>query len=152
MLCSMLSHTVLLKKMPDLFPEPIHYSRENSPGWKIKDWDAANKLLSYLSTDGMSFACFEKPDGSYVQCAGDKTRLTAEARLYDSLGRFRHFVFGRGDLIGDTQKVQTTDFEIEVDASQVLQIMHVRLLLRPWLEGEAFPNDFQMTDVTERFS
>lgn len=139
--------------MADTFPEPIHYSRENSPGWKIKDWDTANKLLSYLNnTDGMSFACFEKPNGGYVQCAGSKTRLTAEARIYDSPGRFRHFVFGRGDLIGETQKVETMEYEIEVDASQVLQLRHVRLLLRPWLEGGAFPDDFQMTDVTERYS
>jgi hypothetical protein len=137
-------------KMP--FPEPIHYSRENSPGWKIKDWDTANKLLSYLNTDGMSFACFEKPDGSYVQCAGSKTRLTAEARLYDSPGRFRHVVFGRGALTGDTEKVETTDCVIEVDASQILQMRHVRLLFRPWLEGGTFPDDFHMTDVTQRFS
>ena len=138
--------------MADTFPEPIHYSRENSPGWKIKDWDTANKLLSYLSTDGMSFACFEKPDGSYFQCAGSKTRLTAEARIYAASRQYRHFVFGEGELAGETAKVDTTDSEIEVDVSQVLQMRHVRLILRPWLEGGAFPRDFLVTYVTERFS
>jgi hypothetical protein len=138
--------------MPDVFPKPIRYSRENSPGWKIKDWETANKLLSYLNTDGMSFACFQKPDGSYVQCAGSKARLTAEARIYDSPGRYRHFVIGRGELTGESEKIQTTDYEIEVDASQVLQMRHVRLVFRPWLEGGTFPGQFQMTDVTERFS
>ena len=138
--------------MKGLFPEPIHYSRENSPGWKIREWDTANKLLSYLNTDGMSFACFEKPDGSYFQCAGSKTRLTAEARIYSGPRQYRHFVFGRGDLAGETEKIETSDYEIEVDASQVLQMRHVRLILRPWLEGGAFPHEFQMTDVTERFS
>ena len=127
--------------MADLFPEPIHSSRENSPGWKIKDWDTANKLLSYLNTDGMSFACFEKTDGSYIQCAGSKRRLTAEARIYDSPNCYRHFVFGRGELDGELEKVATTDCEIEVDTSQVLQMRHVRLIFRPWLEGGSFSDD-----------
>ena len=138
--------------MPDTFPEPVHYSRENSPGWKIRDWDTANKLLSYLSTDGKSFACFERPDGSYLQCAGSKTRLTVEARLFDSPDSFRHFVFGKGDLTNETDFIQTTDFEITVDTSQILKMRDARLIFRPWLMDQGFPDGFTMTDVTSRFS
>jgi hypothetical protein len=134
------------------FPEPIHYSREDSPGWKIEDWDTANKLLSYLNTNGKSFACFEKPDGSYFQCAGNKRCLTAEARIYSAPGFYRHFVFGRGALTGREEKVPTTDYHVTVDSSQVLQMRHVRLILRQWLERGNFPDDFTRTDVTERFS
>ena len=134
------------------FPSPIHYSREDSPGWNIKDWQTANKLLSYLSLEGMSFAIFEKPDGSYVQCAGCKRRLTVEARVYENGGRFRHYVFGKGQLTGSVEKIQTTDYEVTVDASQVLQMRHARCIMKPWLEGGSFPQEFTATDVTERFS
>ena len=145
--------TVSAKKMSHPFPEPVHFTREDSPaGWKLKDWDTVNSLLSYFDTNGKSFVCFEKSNGSYVQLAGAKRQLTAEARIYDSPTRYRHFVFGKGVIRGSVEKVKTTDYEVEVDESQVLQMRHARLILRPWLEGHDFPDDFTMTDVTERFS
>jgi len=134
------------------FPSPVHYSRENSPGWKIKDWDTANKLLAYLSTDGMSFACFQKEDGSYVQCAGSKKRLTVEARVFDGDGSFRHLVFGKGELKKEEEKIETTDYHVLVDSSQVLQMRHARLIMKPWLEGGSFPSDFEVSDVTEKLT
>jgi hypothetical protein len=133
------------------FPEPVHYSRENSPGWKIKDWETADALLAYLNPNGMSFACFEKPDGSYFQCAGSKTCLTAEARIYDAAGQYRHYVFGKGPLANTKAAIPTTGYEVKVDASQVLQMRHVRLILKPWLEGGDFPPEFTKTDISERF-
>ena len=134
------------------FQTPIHYSREGSPGWKVKDWETVNALLSYLNPNGMSYAIFEKPDGSYVQCAGAKRRLTVEARIYDGAERYRHFVFGIGELTGHQEKIQTTQYEIDVDSSQVLQMRHARLILKPWLEGIGFPESFRRTDVTGRFA
>ncbi len=134
------------------FPTPVHYSRENSSGWKIKDWETANKLLSYLNTNGMSFACFEKEDGSYVQCAGGKRRLTVEARIYGEGKSFKHLVFGKGKLKNEEEKVETTDYHVSVDSSQVLQMRHARLIMKPWLEGEEFPPEFKVTDMTEKLN
>jgi hypothetical protein len=138
--------------MAEAFPERIHYSSEESPdGAKIQDWETADELLSLLDTNGQSFACFEKPDGSYFQCAGNQARVTAELRINEPLQKFRHYVFGLGKLSGREEKVATTDYEVTVDSTQVLQISHVRQILRPWLETGRLPGDFTMTDVTERF-
>jgi hypothetical protein len=83
-----------------MFPSPVHYSREGDSGWKIKDWDTANKLLSYLDPKVRSFAIFEKDDRNYIQCAGAKRGLTVEARLYAKRGKFTHYRFGRGEPVG----------------------------------------------------
>jgi len=134
------------------FPQPVHYSREEGPGWKINDWETANKLLSYFGLKGNSFICFEKPDGSYFQCAGSKKSLTAEARLYQSSKHFQHVVFGRNALKNETLQIHTTSYPIDIDSSQELTMRHVRLLIRPWLEDCTFPDGFIITDVTARFS
>ena len=139
--------------MTSPLPEPIHYSSEESPdGAKIQDWETADELLSRLDTDGKSFASFEKSDGSYFQCAGNQTRLTAEVRISEPLQKFRHYVFGLGTLSGNEEKIATTEAHVSVDSSQVLQITHVRQILRPWLEIGRLPDDFTMTDVTDRFA
>ncbi len=138
--------------MSSPFLGPIQYSGEESPdGTKINDWETADELLSHLDTNGKSFACFEKSDGSYFQCAGNQTRLTAEVRIYDTPQKFRHVVLGLGTLSGKEEQIATTEYEVTVDSSQVLQIQHVRQILRPWLETGRLPDDFTMTDVTDRF-
>lgn len=75
-----------------------------------------------------------------------------EARVYEAPTRNRHYVFGMGALVDQKDKIQTTDAEITVDLSKVLQMRHVRLILRRWLMGGQFPPNFTMTDITERFS
>lgn len=144
-------HTRTSRSVKEMnFPKPVHFSREDSPtGWKIKDWDTANALLSYLNTKGRSFVCFQKEDGSYVQCAGSKRRLTVEARIYNEDKSFKHLVFGKGQLKNEKEKVDTTDYHVLVDSSQVLQMRHARLIMKPWLEGEEFPSEFEVTDMTE---
>jgi hypothetical protein len=46
-----------------MFPEQVHYSRAGCPiGWKIRDWETANKLLSYFDPERRPFAIFTLPD------------------------------------------------------------------------------------------
>lgn len=134
------------------FPEKVFYRRGGSAGWHIRNWDTANKLLSYLGPKVSQFAVFEKPDSSYVQCAGAKRRLTVEARVYNSDGGFVHMVFGRGNLIGNRERIVCDDGPIFVDESQVLQMRHARLIIRPFLEQGVFPEQFEKTDVTDTFT
>lgn len=136
-----------------MFPTPVLYQREDCPaGWHIKDWETANKLLSYLNTNGRSYAIFSKPDGSYVQCAGSKTRLTVEARLFKSPREYRHYVFGNGPLQNSDDSVMTTEYKVTVDKSQVLQLRDARLIMKTWLESGDFPTRYTLTDVTTRFN
>ena len=133
------------------FSKPVFYRRGGTAGWEIRDWETANKLLSYLGPKVSDFAVFENPDHSYVQCAGAKRRLTVEARVYSPSGSFTHFVFGRGEPKNETEFIECSEGAIEVDANQVLQLRHARQIMRQFLEDGSFPPDFVATDVTERF-
>jgi len=135
-----------------MFPEPVHYSRADCPaGWKIRDWDTANKLLSYFDTERRPFAIFTLPDNSYVQCLGAKTRLTVEAREYHSNGSFTHWVFGRNAPIGVQEQIKVSTGITTVDTTQLLAMRDARSIIRQFLETRTFPANYYRHDITSRF-
>src|SRR6266550_7708788 len=75
--CVPLKTRVPRKRQANPFPEHVHYSRtDDTAGWDIDDWETANKLLAYLDPQRRHYAIFNLPDGSYVQCLGNKKALT----------------------------------------------------------------------------
>ena len=132
------------------FPEPVHYARTDSPGWPIRDWDTANKLLGYLGPE-RHFAVFTLPDAGYVQCLGGKRALTVELRQAGANGAFVHWVLGRGALVGREVRVGTTTEFVTVDESQVLAMRDARKIIRLFLETGLIHDGYTRTDVTSRF-
>ena len=135
-----------------MFPTLIHYQRNDSPGWKIRDWDTANKLLGYLDPQVRPFAVFTLPNNSYAQCLGSKRRLTVEVREYAADGSFTHWVFGRGPLSGHSDTIEVSTGAVTVDTSQLLTMRDARLIIRPFLELQSFPTTYSRHDVTARFA
>jgi hypothetical protein len=133
------------------FPEPVHYSRTDSPGWKIRDWETANKLLSYLEPERRHFAVFTLPDNSYAQCLGGKTALTVEVREQRADGSFTHWVFGRGPRLGQATTVGPAFGPVTVDRSQVLTMRDARLIIREFLEARTLCSRYERLDVSARF-
>ena len=134
------------------FPELVHYSRADCvAGWKIRDWETANKLLSYFEPKRRPFAIFTLADNSYVQCMGAKTRLTVEAREYHTDGSFTHWVFGRGAPAGTPERIEVSTGAVTVDTTQLLVMRDARLIIRQFLETRTYPTTYYRQDVTERF-
>jgi|GEM_PF-3060208 len=137
---------------PTLFPERVHYSRPGAySGWPIKNWETANRLLGFLNADKKNFAIFDLPDGSYIQCLGGKKALTVEARIYDSEGHFRHWVFGKGSPSGHKVTIGGTAGQVVVDSTQSLQMRDARLIIRRFLMSRGFSQKYFAQDVTQRF-
>jgi hypothetical protein len=137
---------------PTLFRERVRYSRPGAyPGWHIKDWETADKLLGFLDPDEKNFAIFDLPDGSYIQCLGSKTALTVEARVYDSEKRFRHWVFGKGNPSGRNVTVGGIAGQVTVDSTQSLKMRDARLIIRQFLTSRGFSQGYFAQEVTERF-
>lgn len=134
------------------FPEPVHYSRTDSPGWMIKDWETANTLLRYLDPFVRPFVIFELPDGSYVQCLGSKRRLTVEVRECRAGGSFTHWVLGCGKPQRETVRIDTSTGTVTVDVSQVLTMRDARLIIRQFLETRTLPDRFHRQEITGRFT
>ncbi len=136
-----------------MFPEPVHYSRTDCPtGWKIRDWETANKLLSYFEPERRPFAIFTLPDNSYVQCLGAKTRLTVEAREYHQDGSFTHWVFGRGAPTDSSERIEVSTGD--VDGGHFTAPFDARCPRhhRQFLEARTFRQVYHRHDVTERFT
>lgn len=110
------------------------YEREGSPGWNIKSWEDANHLLGYQKTEGPSFTVFTISNGSFVQCAGGKTKLTVEAKIVNPNGHAKHYRFGKGALAGGKTQIECNCGPITVDSSQVLNMKDARLIIRHFVE------------------
>ncbi len=146
-------HGVFRRRSHIMFPEPVHYSRTDCPaGWKIRDWDTANKLLSYFDPERRPFAIFALLDNSYIQCLGSKRRLTVEARQYRPDGSFTHWVFGRGAPLREPQEIAVSTGISRVDISQILAMRDARIIIRQFLETRTFPSSYYRQDVTRRFT
>ena len=146
-------HHLLDVDRKTMFPEPVHYSRADCPaGWKIRDWDIANKLLSYFDSERRPYAIFTLPDNSYVQCLGTKKRLTVEAREFRPDGSFTHWVFGRGEPVGLQERVEVSSGVTVVDSTQLLAMRDARLIIRQFLETRTFPLAYHRQDVTVRYA
>lgn len=70
----------------DNTPQPIEIEKP--------DWQSIEKAISMLNSSTISFCILESENGDYLQCAGDKDRLTIEIREYNG-DYFKHFRFGK---------------------------------------------------------
>jgi hypothetical protein len=121
-------------------------------GWKIKSWETANKLLSYLEPERRHYAIFELPEGSYAQCLGSKTELTVEVRVVGANGTFTHWVLGKGLPCGRNRQVGPASGRVTVDETQVLTMRDARLIIRQFLESRTFPDKYHRQDVTGQYA
>jgi hypothetical protein len=134
-----------------MFTEPVHYQRNDTPGWNIRDWATANRLLRYFDPERWPFATFTLQDNSYVQCLGGKRRLTVEAREYRPDGSFTHWVFGRGRPLCESVSIEVSTGAVTIDVTQQLTMRDARVIMRQFLETRTFPDTYHREDVTQRF-
>ena len=129
-----------------------YYEREGTTGWPIKSWEDANKLLGYQKAEGPSYTVFTIKDGSYVQCAGGKTKLTVEARIIKQGGNFKHFRFGKDQLSGRETVIECNCGPIAVDETQALKMKDARLIIKHFVEasGELL-SEYEAQDISNVF-
>jgi hypothetical protein len=133
------------------FPDKILLHPSNGGVIFIYDWSVALARLSYFAREGPDHIVFELSDGSYVQCAGTKTCLTVETRVYDADSRFRHCTWGIGSPSGIKAQVAASAGVIEVDSTQILQMRDARIILKEFIEGQPISPKYQAFDRTKFF-
>src|SRR5262249_17140533 len=69
--------------------------QEGAPPLEDPAWEAVEAALGGLRSGNSSFAILSAADGSYVQAAGNRQRLTVELHQIDGGEAFSHFVLGR---------------------------------------------------------
>lgn len=102
------------------------------------------QALNYLNPIGNGFYILENTDGSYVQCAGSKKRLTIEVK--NSRGHFR---MGR---IGASESAETiiecSAGPISVRGNEVLQIEDAIAVLNAFYSSDAFPMTYSLRQLS----
>jgi hypothetical protein len=109
-------------------------------------------LLRYFDSERRPFAVSTLSDKSYIQCLGEKTRLTVEARQFQPDGSYTHWVFGRGAPNGTQERIEVSTGAVTVDSSQILAMRDARIIIRQFLETRTFPLAYYRQDVTDRFA
>jgi len=97
-----------------------------------------------------SYYVVNKPNGDYVQFAGTKGRLVAEARTYEG-EKFTHYIIGYDTEPGLVEKVECNVGPIRVNQNQVLTIVDAKRIIKAFCEDMEWPEEYKLTDVTERF-
>ena len=107
--------------------------------------------LSALHPTRMSFMSLTAGDGSYVQVAGAKLRLTIEARRVQADGSFRHVVLGRPS--GPTEEISINYIggPVTVLRREVLSLTDATLVCRTFFESHTLPVAYVLRDTTSRF-
>ena len=97
------------------------------------------------------FTLSREQDGSYVQCAGSKKRLTIEARTYSSKTVFTHIVFGRGETSKTKVLIACDCGPLSVFAHEVLTLEDAILVFTAFFQGQEFPSGYVQRDCTADF-
>jgi hypothetical protein len=101
--------------------------------------------MSYLEPNLRPFCRFQLADGSYIQCAGSKQRLTVEVHSPAAEGGFEQWTVGVGPLTGQVTEIECAVGPITVDESHVLDIDAARELFRAFLTYGALPDNYVRT-------
>lgn len=133
------------------FPDKVLLYPSNGGVLFLYDWEIVLSRLSYFGHKGPDFTVLELKDGSYVQCAGSKNRLTVETRTYGPERSFQHMIWGRSTCTGVKARIESIDGYIEVDASQILQMRDARIIIKAFIEKEEIPGTYISTDATFSF-
>jgi len=89
-----------------------------------------------LEPSGPAFVIFTLSNGDYVQCAGSKDALVAEARLAASTSSPKHVRFGLGIRSGNKKTIHCNVGPIYVDETQVLRIEDAKAICREFIEHQ----------------
>jgi hypothetical protein len=133
------------------FPEKVLLHPSNGGVIFIYDWSVALTRLSYFAREAPDHIVFELSDGSYAQCAGTKTCLTVETRLYLPDSTFTHYTWGIGGLSGKRSSIEGSAGVIDVDSSQVLQMRDARIIMKGFIEREPIPARYHAFDSSAIF-
>ncbi len=109
--------------------------------------------LNKLNGKTISFAILtDTTTNSYIQCAGNKTKLTVELRHYNK-NTFKHYVLGKKV---NKKNVAWTQIHckvgpINLQLNEVLTLKDAEELFANFLEGKSFSKKFMKRNITKIF-
>ena len=108
------------------------------------------QAFNYLNPETNSFYILEKGN-NYIQCGGAKEKCAVELREYGEDGTFRHFVFF--DPAGSTEPemIPMSNGGVTRQKRHCLHISKAIQLFTAYFNGEPWPAELEMEDITDQF-
>ena len=107
-------------------------------------------VLARLHPKGPSFVILSRDDGSYVQTAGARLRLTVEYREASSTG-FKHFTLGRQPFDPKSTYINCKCGPITCHQSESMTLADAEAIFTEFLESGRIPNAYITRDKTREF-
>ena len=108
------------------------------------------RAIEDLDPRANSFFVLDRSDGSYIQIAGSRLRLTVEWRDQGS-NRFVHSVLGKGAVVEDEVSIDCAVGPIRVKRHEVLTLEDAKVVFRRMLLSGAVSSGYTTRDVTQMF-
>jgi hypothetical protein len=127
-------------------------------GWKFKCESKENiplppeytfpQAFNYLNSENNSFFILENGK-DYIQCAGSKEACTVELRTYQPDGSFKHYVFYDPNGSDSAASIQMSHGSVERRAKHIFTRKEAIQLFKCYFEGQEWPTEFALEDVTK---
>ena len=112
--------------------------------------DAVIDALAQLDPRGPSFVVLSRDDGSYVQTAGAKLRLTVEYRQMLPTG-FRHYTLGKSPADERPTYINCRCGPINCHMSESMTLSDAQIILTEFLASGRVPDGFVLRDRTSEY-
>lgn len=109
------------------------------------------KALEHITPRVPSIFILTRPDGSFVQAAGSKTRLTVEARFMRANGGFQHVIVGVEDDDKELTHIAYSSGTLVVQKSEVLKLPDAQTIFSSFLRTGYIPMPYINRDVTKLY-
>jgi hypothetical protein len=129
----------------------VNFSEHNHADVSNPTRDYISDCLRCISPNGPGYFSLTSDDGSYVQAAGARLKLTIEYRHPDG-DSFRHYILGRDDISDRScRQINSAVGQINLFANEVLDIDDAIDVFGHFLNCGVVPDRFLLRDDTERF-
>ena len=108
------------------------------------------RALEHITPRRPSVFILTRPDGSFVQTAGSKIRLTVEARYMRPEG-FRHLIVGVEEEDKEMTHVAYSCGTLIVQKSELLKLRDAQIIFKAFLRTGQIPMPYVVRDVTSAY-
>ena len=108
------------------------------------------RALEHITPRGPSVFILTRADGSFVQTAGSRIRLSVEARYVRPEG-FRHLIVGVEDEDTELTTVVYSCGSLDVQKCEVLRLRDAQIIFDGFLRTGQIPAPYIVRDVTNMF-
>jgi len=118
---------------------------------EISTFEEVKDSLNKIEPHAYPYLILVKENGDYIQCTGDKNKLTIEVRFF-STNSFKHFVMGKKEQNKIWATIASKTGPIRVLLHEVLNINDAVILFNEFYDNGVISNNFNKRNITKYFS